>query len=156
MWKDIVVLLHGCGITTSGVPEPSSSQLGYHLLQPTLLYPGYKLNMKGGRMGNNPIRMPSRVDRCIHALHNMERPKQECKIDVQRLICDMLSWAYSVDDTDWFGPGIQYDRDNVPSAKAIWERGHIVPEQAVVVNPSLGVEFLGFWEDLRVSRDSPR
>ena len=107
-------------------------------------------------MRDNGVRISIRVDRCIRSLHNTERPKQEGKIDMERRVRDMLSWAYSIYDVSgsvW--ESTLDDGYNLPSAKAKRIGGN-VPGPAVVVNPSLRVKFLGFGEGYRVSRYSPR
>ena len=68
----------------------------------------------------------------------------------------MSSWAYPIDDLVKTGSGVQYGSYNLPSAKAECERGHVAPELAIVVNPSLGVKFLGIRKGLGISRYSPR
>ena len=97
--------------------------------------------------------MSIHVDRRIRSFHNAERPKQECKIDMQRLVRNVLSWAYSIGDV---GSGIKDDGYNLPSAKTIRIGGHVVPDPAVVVKPSLRVKYLRVWKGDRVLRYSPR
>ena len=105
-------------------------------------------------MRDNGVRISIHVDRGIRPPRNAERPKQECKIDMKRLVRDILAWAYSIYD---MSASVQESKTtDLPSAKAIRVGGHVIPGPAVVVNPSLRVKFLGFGEGHWVLGYSPR
>lgn len=50
-------------------------------------------------MRDDPVRIIVHVDRRIRALHDTERPEQQRKIDIQRVVGEMLPRAYSNDET---------------------------------------------------------